>query len=94
MLLHAARTGGMIEVLVPGGLALPGNTEVHCYSEADAITAVAILKSTQPGWHVTVDGQPDAYTRRPAFVDQVDAFIKHAMEDQSWRGDGLEYDKV
>lgn len=94
MLDNATRLGGMIEVLVPGGLALPDDTKVHCYSEADAVGAAAILKTTRPSWHITVDGQPDAYTRKPLFVKQVDAFIKRAMEDQSWRGDGLEYDKV
>lgn len=93
-LLQAHLNKNMIEVLVHGDVKLPDSTYVTTYSDADQKIAAHILASVECPWTVRLAPVSDRYTARKQYADQVDEFIKKALSDPLWRGNGLEFDRV
>jgi hypothetical protein len=86
--------GTMIEVLIHGDLALPDDTTVICYSEEDTKIARDILGKLKRLWNVELSDPPGDYPRNKAYGKSVDDFVSQAMADPSWRGNGLEFDRL
>lgn len=84
----------MIEVLIHGDLALPDGTSVLAYSEQDRDAARSILGALGVPWEVALAPEDDRYQQNPIYCEQVDGFIKKALADPAWRGNGLEFDRV
>lgn len=84
----------MIEVLVHGDVPLPSDTSVLTYSERDRDAARLILGQLSVAWTVSLAPQSDRYDPNPDYVKKVDEFVQKALDDPSWRGNGLEFDKV
>lgn len=84
----------MMELLLSDDLALPADTRVICYSSVDAAAAQEILGAMKCQWTVDVQQPPGEYHRRQDYASAVTGFIKKAIADPEWRGDGLEFDRV
>ena len=84
----------MIEVLIHGDLSLPDSTSILVYSERDEAVSKHILASLSVPWPIALAPKKDLYDPKPAYAEKVDEFIKKALADPSWRGDGLEFDRV
>jgi hypothetical protein len=93
MLAEHLPLGTMIEVLIHGDLKLPDDTVVTCYSTEDGKIARDLLSKTQAPWKVAVAEPQGDYPRSETHVASVEAFIKEAMTDPEWRGNGLEFDR-
>lgn len=86
--------GTMIEVLVHRQILLPKNTEITCYSLDDLRIAQRILGALGSPWQAHFGVPPGVYNRNPRHVHAVEEFVELAIDDPSWRGDGLEFDRV
>jgi hypothetical protein len=86
--------GTMIEVLVHGDLSLPDDTEIVCFSDADAEIARDVLSKVAAPWTVTSVESPGPYPRNTKHVNSVNSFIDQAIADPDWRGNGLEFDRL
>jgi hypothetical protein len=84
----------MIEVLVHGDLELPDTTEVICYSDADAELAKDTLLKAGAPWAVTASDPSGPYPRNAEHVRSIEFYIDQALSDPTWRGDGLEFDRL
>jgi hypothetical protein len=93
-LLRAHLQRSMIEVLIHGDIDLPESTVVTTYSETDQQTAEHILDAVQCPWAVNLAPPSERYTAQKQYAAKVDEFIGRALSDPSWRGNGLEFDKV
>ncbi|MGM5000762.1 hypothetical protein AB8A05_18725 [Tardiphaga sp. 538_B7_N1_4] len=94
MLSHPLNAQTMIEVLIHGDLLLPPDTKVLCYSEEDAIAAKNVLASLKRPWAIERIQPPSHYPRSALHSQSVTDFIAKALNDPSWRGNGLEFDKL
>ncbi|MEM7083057.1 MAG: hypothetical protein AAF465_10010 [Pseudomonadota bacterium] len=86
--------GTMIEVLVHEKLPLPNGTEVHCFSEEDHDIAKRIINGYGLTWGVYEVTPPGVYNRNQDYAEKVLRFIERTKDDEHWRGDGLEFDRV
>ena len=93
-MLDAHLANSMIEVLVHGDLDLPEATHIRTFSAADTRAAKDILDRVGVPWTVIETDPPSEYPRSAAYAKQVDVFIERALADPTWRGDGLEFDRV
>jgi hypothetical protein len=84
----------MIEVLVHGDFNLSDKTSITCFAEEDASIARQILGSLDRKWDVKLEKPPGPYPRDNAHVAAVIEFIQQAEADPSWRGNGLEFDRL
>jgi hypothetical protein len=84
----------MIEVLVHGDFSLSDQTFITCFSEEDATIAARTLRTVGRKWQVRAEEPPGPYPRDSAHVAAVTAFIQQAESDPSWRGNGLEFDRL
>jgi hypothetical protein len=84
----------MIEVLIHGDLKLPDETSVTCFSEADAKIAADLLAALGCSWKISTSPPSGAYPRNANYAAAVQDFIKQAKSDPSWRGNGLEFDRL
>ncbi|SEH40023.1 hypothetical protein [Tardiphaga sp. OK245] len=94
ILTHPLNARTMIEVLVHGDLPLPDNTKIICYSNEDAVAAQNILAQLNCPWQVEVQKPPAHYPRSPVHGKSVTDFVTQALADQTWRGNGLEFDRL
>lgn len=94
MLARYAGTDSMIEVLIPGDLALPDTASVVCFSPADRDLAVRILAENGRQWQVVCANAPGPYPRSAQHGRAVDEFVTRALSNHHWRGDGLEFDRL
>lgn len=94
MLGHPLNAQTMIEVLVHGDLALPDNTKVICYSNEDAVAAQNMLAQLGCPWIVEIATAPGHYQRSSVHGQSVADFVAQALADETWRGNGLEFDKL
>ena len=90
---HEGR-GTMIEVLVARKIQLPADTTVTCYSLADATIARRVLDALESPWRVASITSPTPYPRVARYSAQVSTFLECAVSDPSWKGNGLEFDRV
>lgn len=86
--------GTMIEILVRDQLQLPEDTTVTCYAPEDLVIVQRVLEALRVSWQVQFSAPPGAYTRNPQHVQAVEEFVDHALDDPSWRGNGIEFDNV
>jgi hypothetical protein len=86
--------GTMIEVLVHGDVVLPDNTSVVCFSQADAVVAKKLLSALGSPWTVQTLPPPGPYPRDQNYVEAVTDYIWQVEGDPSWRGNGLEFDRL
>lgn len=93
-LLAAHLNRNMIEVLVHGDVLLLSDTSVLTYSGRDRDAARLILSQLGVSWAVSLAPPSDRYDPNPNYVTKVDEFVEKALNDPSWRGNGLEFDKV
>jgi len=84
----------MIEVLVHGAFDLSNETSISSFSDEDATIATQTLRSVGRNWKVRVEEPPGPYPRDSAHVAAVTSFIRQAENDPSWRGNGLEFDRL
>ncbi len=94
MLNEHYRKGVMIEVLLEEDLPLPSETEITCYCEDDISLASEILQRCNRPWRVLYSPSPVDYPHTPALRDSVNSFVMRVLDDPSWRGDGLEFDRL
>jgi hypothetical protein len=94
MLVKHLSEGTMIEVLVHGDLDLPDHASVVCFSDADAGIATNLLATLGCPWTVQTLPPPGPYPRDSSYVEAVSDFISKAQNDPSWRGNGLEFDRL
>lgn len=86
--------GTMIEVLVHGDLTLPNNAALTCYAKQDLEIAKSVLESLQCPWTIALADPPGPYPRDAKHAQSVTDFIKQALADTKWRGNGLEFDRL
>lgn len=84
----------MIEVLVEHEIAVPDDTVITCYSEADAVIARQIVEILKCPWAIKIEQSETSYERNAIYVRRVKDFIRRALAEPSWNGDGLEFDRV
>jgi len=84
----------MIEVLICGDLPLPDTTEVRCFSEPDLLLVKKVLRASGAAWKHEEISPPENYPRNASYAKSVEQFIDEALENPSWRGNGLEFDRV
>jgi hypothetical protein len=94
ILKHPLNAQTMIEVLVHGDLALPDDTKIICYSKEDAEAAENVLTQLGCPWGVEIVAAPGHYPRSPVHSQSVADFMTQALADETWRGNGLEFDKL
>ena len=88
-----SRNGEMLEVLVKPPVVLPGNTQVSVFSGSDREVVLNVLQRLNLPWNVVLSNAPN-YTPRPEYFGACEHFIKASLEDENWRGNGLEFDRV
>lgn len=88
-----SRNGEMLEVLVKPPVPLPNNTRVSVFSGGDRETAQKVLKQVNAEWIVSLANAPE-YQARPQYLEACEQFIETSLEDENWRGNGLEFDRV
>lgn len=88
-----SRNGEMLEVLVKPPFPLPNNTRVSVFSGRDRETALNILEQVNAAWIVSLANAPE-YQARPQYLEACEQFIETSLEDENWRGNGLEFDRV
>lgn len=93
-LLNVHLNRSMIEVLIENEFTLPDDTKIVVYSDADVILAQDCLNKIKIGWQIEKKSPPSNYGHNKKHRDNVDAFIKKALSDETWRGNGLEFDRV
>ena len=86
--------GTMIEVLVPDRLVLPDETVVVCFSSQDGDVARSILSRLRSPWAVIVEDAPVEYSPKADYMAAVTTYLERAVENDRWRGNGLEFDRV
>lgn len=86
--------GQMIEVLVPHEYALPNDTCIACYHQDDYDTVLEIKNQLGFLWDVSLRMPPGPYQRKQEYVEAVNNFIQTALNDDTWKGSGLEFDRV
>lgn len=86
--------GAMIEVLVRGKLNLPDKTSVVCFSKQDTEIVSNALAKLNCRWTVQNSSPLEPYPRDDGYVALVADFIERALLDPSWRGNGLEFDRL
>lgn len=84
----------MIEVLMHHDLPLPDDTCIQVYNSDDEALALSALQALDMPWPVQLVEPPGPYPRSAEHAQAVDEFIKTALDDPTWLGDGLEFDKV
>ena len=89
---HLNRT--MIEVLIDGDLSLSDETQIICYSTADAEIARHVLRTLKCPWEIHTQSPPGLYGRKPGYVKSISEFVDQALADPKWRGNGLEFDRL
>jgi hypothetical protein len=94
MLAAYAQSNTMIEVLLSNDFDIPDGARIFCYCQEDYKLAVDVISALGVPWELILAEPPDAYNRRAEYGEAVSEFIEHAMADPSWRGDGLEFDRV
>ncbi len=91
--LFAANYGkNMIEVLVMGRLALPDDSFVTFFHPDDHETGSQIIRTRGIPWRVETSDR--IYKPNDQYARRVRDFIRKAMSDPAWKGDGLEFDQV
>ena len=84
----------MIEVLVPGEMALPQGSILKFFSKSDLQVAGGLVKTMSTvSFHVRLD-ESLSYPSRPEYRDAVMTAIEITLRDEQWKGNGLEFDKV
>jgi hypothetical protein len=86
--------GTMIEVLAHDDVKLPDSAAVICFSDADAEIASNLLAALKCNWTVETSPPSGTYPRDAKYVESILAFIERAHADESWRGNGLEFDRL
>lgn len=84
----------MIEVLMHDDLVLPDDTRIQVYSSEDREIAEGILNKIGTPWTLEQVQSPGPYPRSIEHAKSVEEFVEKALNDPSWLGNGLEYDKV
>lgn len=84
----------MIEVLLHQNLHMPDDTCVQVYSPDDEALAKTTLQALQSPWTVELVAPPGPYPKSQDYAQEVDEYIKKALDDPTWLGNGLEFDKV
>lgn len=84
----------MIELLIHDDLALPEDTCIQVYSPEDQVLAAAALSAAEQPWNLELVSPPGAYPRSTGYAQAVDEFVQQALNDPTWLGNGLEFDRV
>lgn len=93
-LLQRISNGQMVEILVSHEFVLPESTIVTIFDEADRALVERILRAIGIDLNVSVSSVSLDYPRNPNSVSEIEAFIEEVLMDPSWRGNGMEYDRV
>lgn len=88
-----SRNGAMLEVLVKPPVPLPDSTKVTVFDGHDRACAMKILTQLKSPWDVSLANAPN-YQAQPEHSAACKMFIEISLEDESWRGNGLEFDQV
>ncbi len=88
-----ARNGEMLEVLVKPPVSLPDNTRVSVFSADDREIAMTVLEKSNAEWSVSLANAP-GYRACPQYSKACSQFIETSLDDETWRGNGLEFDRV
>ena len=82
-----------LEVLVKYPISLDRMSLFFVFNDQDRTRVDQILQSLGVNWTVEfVAGR--TYTAKPEYRQKCNAFIEKSLADSTWRGDGLEFDKV
>jgi len=94
MLKEAEKDPTVIEVLEKGVLHLSDAVECQVFSQSDYDFAVHILRITDSNLKVVKIGNNGRYIENNKFASDIEVFVERALKDPSWRGNGLDYDKL
>jgi hypothetical protein len=92
-LLNSVSRRDVIEVLVPGSLALDKDTTLIFFDDEEKTVGDRILRKANLRWKTETKVLP-WYTAKPEYSESVFAFIAQASVDPNWLGSGLEFDRV
>jgi hypothetical protein len=92
MLEAAAAAGTMVEVLMHDDLPLSNSTIVVSFSADDKAIVDRVLSELSVPWGSRLEQPQGRYPRSANSVRQVEEFIRRALAEPSWRGNGLEFD--
>ncbi len=85
--------GNMIEILVPSVLNLAQPINIVTFNEDDFNLIQRILAELDCEWLIA-NNQVKNYIPNPKYFAVCENFLARALDQSSWRGDGLEFDKV
>jgi hypothetical protein len=84
----------MIEVLVPQRLDLSAQTTLTFFHEEDLRIAENVISAAGITWALQLCPSGRRYKRNNRYALAARSFIDHTLTDPSWRGNGLEFDRV
>lgn len=84
----------MIEILIDEDLPLPSSTRIYCFCDEDTSIAGQILQKCSTKWSLESVPPPGDYPFIQVYHELVHEFIEKAMAHPTWRGSGLEFDRI
>lgn len=83
----------MIEVLIPHEISLGSATALRFFHSEDLAIARQVTDTLAVAYRLELDGRVK-YTPSSTYKAAVRAGIARALEDETWLGDGLEFDRI
>lgn len=87
------RKGDPIEVQVRDRLLLPKDTCVTCFSSVDLSTLQLVARQIDIKWSLKLANE-QAYSADRTHQTMVAQFVRDALADCNWRGNGLDFDRL
>jgi hypothetical protein len=84
--------GTMIEVLIPSQINVPENSLIRCFSARDLGAAKDICSALSSNISLALGNE--TYESDPTYVDAVSQFIERTFAEPTWKGNGLEFDRL
>jgi hypothetical protein len=81
-----------IEVLARIKVDLPNDTRLVFFHKSDVKLAQTLLRPLRRTWQCEM--AEFTYEPLPEYAAETRRFLKHVVADPSWRGDGLDFDKL
>lgn len=85
--------GEMLEVLCKQPIHLNHETIITAFSNEDRQIVQNTLNELEIKWGTLVSNKPN-YIASPKYFEACSSFVKAALEDSDWKGNGLEFDRV
>lgn len=93
-MLRAHLSKSTIEVLIYKSLILPPETEIEVFSPYDFDVVAEICTKVEVPWRTELVSPSGRYPHNTKHREDVNTFIELSLSDPSWRGNGLEFDRL